>query len=64
MQQPPGFEEENSEHLLCHLKKALYGQKQAIGAWNLKFDECLQGAGFESCCRNLVCTSEEREAPQ
>ena len=33
MMQPPGFEDSSCPTLFCHLQKALYGFKQAPGAW-------------------------------
>ena len=46
MKQPQGFVVAGSEHLVCCLQKALYGQKQASRAWNLQFHGVLEELGF------------------
>jgi hypothetical protein len=47
MAQPEGFVVEGNEHLGCHLKKSIYGLKQASREWYLKFDEVIRKFGFE-----------------
>jgi hypothetical protein len=47
MTQPEGFIEEGSEHLVCKLKKSIYGLKQASRQWYLKFDSVMASHGFE-----------------
>jgi hypothetical protein len=48
MTQPKGFVMEGYEHLACHLKKSIYGLKQAS---YLKFDKIIITFGFtEICC--------------
>jgi hypothetical protein len=47
MAQPEGFVVEGNEHLGCHLKKSIYGLKQASREWYLKFDEVIRRFGFE-----------------
>ena len=36
MEQPPGYIKEGEEKLVCHLKRSLYGLKQAGRCWNQK----------------------------
>jgi hypothetical protein len=42
MAQPKGFIVKGKEHLGCHLKKSIYGLKQAFRQWYLKFDEAIK----------------------
>ena len=37
MEQPPGYIEEGEEHLVCKLKRSLYGLKQSSRCWNTVF---------------------------
>jgi transposase InsO family protein len=46
MRQPEGFVEPGKERLVCHLKKSLYGLKQASRAWYHKIDAALSILGF------------------
>ena len=41
MAQPTGFIKVGEEHLVCQLKRNLYGLKQASRAWNSKFNSFL-----------------------
>jgi hypothetical protein len=51
MRQPEGFIETKSEHLVCKLKKSIYGLKQAFMQWYKKFDYVISSFGFTE---NLV----------
>ena len=46
MQQPEGFIKPGEEHLVCKLKKSLYGLKQSPRCWNKVFHEYLISLGF------------------
>jgi len=45
MKQPEGFPSSEGEHLVCKLKKSLYGLKQA-SQWYLKFHNVISSFGF------------------
>ena len=47
MKQPEGFSSSEGEHLVCKLKKSIYGLKQASRQWYLKFHEVITLFGFE-----------------
>jgi hypothetical protein len=47
MAQPKGFTVKGKEHLRCHLKKFIYGLKQASKQWYLKFNETIRKFGFK-----------------
>ena len=46
MHQPQGFEVKDSEHLVCKLKKSLYGLKQSPRAWYQRIDHFFTKEGF------------------
>ena len=46
MQQPDGYIQPGKEHLVCRLKKSLYGLKQTPGCWNIKFANHMKAIGF------------------
>lgn len=48
MKQPPGFEIPGSEHLVCHLRKSLYGLKQSPKTWYQEIDTYLRASGGAS----------------
>lgn len=47
MRQPPGFEEPGREHLVCRLRKSIYGLKQSARCWNRKLHEALTRMKFQ-----------------
>jgi hypothetical protein len=49
MVQPEGFVEPGKEHMVCHLKKSLYGLKQSPRQWYQKLHETFLDLGFKRC---------------
>ena len=49
MRQPADFIEKGKEHMLCKLKRSIYGLNQASRAWNTCFDTAVKSFGFEQC---------------
>jgi len=47
MEQPQGFITTGKETQVCHLKKAIYGLKQASHAWNSNIHAALTELGFK-----------------
>ena len=46
MDQPLGFEIKGQEHKVFKLKRSIYGLKQALRQWNLKFHQAMLKDGF------------------
>ena len=46
MKQPEGFVAKGQKHLVCQLKKSVYGLKQSPHCWNIALDKHLKGIGF------------------
>src|SRR5258708_1332161 len=66
MEQPQGFVVTGVETQVCHLKKAIYGLKQASHQWNLQFHGVLLRLGFKWMCANAgiyVCHQQEGDGP-
>ena len=49
MEQPEGFMQPGTEHLVCRLKKSLYGLKQSPRQWYKRFDSYMIRIGFTRC---------------
>ena len=47
MKQFEGFPSSQGKHLVCKLKKSIYGLKQASRQWYLKFHDVISSFGFE-----------------
>ncbi|RVX13158.1 Retrovirus-related Pol polyprotein from transposon TNT 1-94 [Vitis vinifera] len=47
MEQPEGFTIKGKEHLVCRLKKSLYGLKQTSRQWYKKFDSFMVKHGYD-----------------
>jgi hypothetical protein len=47
MAQPKGFAMKGKEHMRCHLRKFIYGLKQASRQWYLKIDETIRSFDFK-----------------
>ena len=46
MKQPKGYEIQGKEHLVCRLKRSIYGLKQSPRCWNMVLDSHLKEMGF------------------
>ena len=51
MDQPMGFSIEGKEHMMCKLKKSIYGLKQGSRQWYLEFNDTI--ISFR-CKENIV----------
>ena len=47
MMQPEDFIAKNQEHMVCKLKRSIYGLKQASRSWNIRFDQAIKSFGFK-----------------
>ena len=47
MIQLEGFIAKNQEHMVCKLKRSIYGLNQASRSWNIRFDQAIKSFGFE-----------------
>ena len=47
MEQPEGYVKAGQEHLVCKLKKSIYGLKQSPRCWNKTFTEFMKDLGFK-----------------
>ena len=59
MKQPEGFATKSKEHLVCKLKKSIYGLKRSPRCWNVALDDHLCDIGFtQSTSDPCIYTSE------
>ena len=49
MEQPPGYIKKGEEHLVCKLKRSLYGLKQSSRCWNTVFKQYMESINFYPC---------------
>ena len=62
MRQPEGFVTKGQEHLVCKLKKSIYGLKQSPRCWNATLHCHLEEMGFEQTTSDpCLYTSKEEE---
>lgn len=47
MEQPEGYIKPGQEHLVCKLKKSIYGLKQSPRCWSKAFTEFMKDIGFK-----------------
>jgi hypothetical protein len=60
MKQPEGFVTKGKEHLVCKLKKSIYGLKQSPRCWNAALDGHLRKIGFiQSTSDPCIYTADE-----
>ena len=58
MKQPEGFAKPGQEHLVCKLKKSLYGLKQSPWCWNIVLYNRLKELGFNHPCIHRASSGE------
>ena len=60
MMQLEGFIAKNRKHMVCKLKRSIYGLKQASRSWNIRFEQAIKSFGFD---QNLdePCVSERHK---
>jgi hypothetical protein len=49
LEQPKGFSKPEQVHLVCKLKKSLYGMKQSPRQWYKRFDSYMIKIGYNKC---------------
>ena len=52
MKQPEVFISNGNDHMVCKLKKSIYGLRQASRQWHLKFHDVISSFGF---MENVMC---------
>ena len=61
MKQPEGFVVKGQEHLVCKLKKSIYGLKQSPRCWNMALHDHLCKIGFKQSASDPCIYTAERE---
>ena len=63
MEQPPGYIKKGEEHLVCKLKRSLYGLKQSSRCWNTVFKQYMESINFKQCTADpcIFVTGEEAD---
>ena len=63
MEQPPGYIKKGEEHLVCKLKRSLYGLKQSSRCWNTVFKQYMESINFKQCTADpcIFVTDEEAD---
>ena len=46
MMQPEDFIAKNQKHMVCKLRRSIYGLKQASRSLNIRFDQAIKSFGF------------------
>ena len=53
MMQSNSFVAKGQEHMVCKLKKSIYGLKQPSRSWNNHFDQAINSNDFDQCIEEL-----------
>ena len=63
MEQQPGYIKKGEEHLVCKLKRSLYGLKQSSRCWNTVFKQYMESINFKQCTADpcIFVTGEEAD---
>ena len=63
MEQPPVYIKKGEEHLVCKLKRSLYGLKQSSRCWNTVFKQYMESINFKQCTADpcIFVTGEEAD---
>ena len=62
MRQPEGFVDKDRQHLVCKLKRSIYGLKQSPRCWNSGLDAQLSRMGFIQTIVILASTPLQKES--
>ena len=62
MEQPPGYVAQGESHMVCRLKKAIYGLKQSPRAWFDKFSIVVSAYGLKKTISNHLVFVRQRQS--